>query len=96
MIGQKSNQWFVYHSKITKKDQLRLFINSVYFGSIGGKPIFGFSEAAKIYFNKQFKELNKFEFISLVATLVAPNKYNPNRPENAERVRRIKKLISGE
>jgi len=87
---------FVYHSKITKEDQLRLFINNVYFGSFNGNSILGFAEAAKIYFNKDFKDLDENEFISLVATLVAPNNNNPNKTENAERVRRIKRLISGE
>jgi membrane carboxypeptidase/penicillin-binding protein len=87
---------FAYNSKISKKDQLRLFINEVYFGAFEAKSIYGFNEAAKIYFNKPFKKLNENEYISLVATLVAPNKYSPNQTENAERVRRIRRLISGE
>jgi membrane carboxypeptidase/penicillin-binding protein len=87
---------FVYNSKIPKKDQLKLFINEVYFGGFEGKSIYGFNEAAKIYHNKPFKKLNEDEYISLVATLVAPNKYSPNQTENADRVRRIKRLISGE
>jgi membrane carboxypeptidase/penicillin-binding protein len=32
-IRQTSNARFVYHLKISKKDQLKLFINNVYFGS---------------------------------------------------------------
>lgn len=89
---------FVYNSNISKKDQLRIFINEVYFGAFEGKSILGFNKAAKIYFKKPFIELKEDEYISLVATIMAPNKYNPiNYPkENEERVRRIKRLISGE
>jgi membrane carboxypeptidase/penicillin-binding protein len=87
---------FVYHPKISKEDQLKLFINHVYFGTVREKSIFGFGEAAKIYFNKQFNKLNENEYISLVATLIAPDRFNPDKTENADRVRRIKRLISGE
>ena len=89
---------FVFHSKISKNDQLKLYINGSYFGSLVGKSIIGLKEAAKEFYNKSIIELQEDEYISLIATLVAPNKFNPirNKIENSERVQRIKRLVSGE
>ena len=37
---------------ISKRDQLRLFINMVYLGNIGEKQVYGFHEAAQAYYEK--------------------------------------------
>ena len=89
---------FVFNSKISKNDQLKLYINGAYFGSLVGKSITGLDEAANQFYNKSCNELQDDEYISIVATLVAPNKFNPiqNQKENSERVRRIKRLLTGE
>ena len=84
---------FALDPLVSKKEQLTLYINLVGLGQ-GAR---GFAAAAQKYFSKPFKALNEDEYISLVAMIVAPRTFNLKRhPErNAERVARIKKLISG-
>ena len=88
---------FTFDPLISKDEQLSMFINMAYLGNMDGKYIFGFTNAAKLYYKKQFKKLNKDEYLSLIAMLIAPDNFNLiSRPKaNKERVRRIKLLISG-
>jgi membrane peptidoglycan carboxypeptidase len=89
---------FIFDPLVSKDDQLSLFLNYVYLGNNDGKEIRGFEKASKIYFNKSFGELTKNEYLSLVAMPVNPILYGiKTNPENNEqRVRRIRKLLSGE
>lgn len=87
---------FALNSLISKDDQLVLFINLVYMGKVNGTGIYGFYNASEAYFHKPFKKLSRDEFLSLVAAIIAPDLFNPdNRSLNAERVGRIKQLLSG-
>jgi membrane carboxypeptidase/penicillin-binding protein len=85
---------FALDALVSKDDQLRLFINHCRLG----KGTQGFESAARTYYHKSFKNLTEDEYISLVAMIIAPATFNVQQyPErNAERVARIKKLISGE
>ena len=89
---------FALDRQVAKDDQLRLLINKVYLGHVSGRPVRGFEEASRVYFGKPFKEISRDEYIALVSMIIAPNTVNIlNQPEaNAERVRRIKRLIAGE
>ncbi len=82
----------------SKDDQLTLFINNLFFGNVAGKPVIGFEAAARIYYQKPLNQLNEEEYLSIVAMIIAPVNFNIlNRPAaNAERTRRIKKVVSGE
>jgi len=88
----------VLDRRVDKKTQLLLFINSVYLGNVNGRDVNGFGDGAQVYFGKNFSELTRDEYLSLVAMIVAPNEYNVmKQPEqNSERVRRIKRLLAGE
>jgi membrane carboxypeptidase/penicillin-binding protein len=81
-----------------KDEQLRLFLNHAYLGTVGGNAVTGFGEGSVIYYKKPFRQLTREEFISLVAMTVAPNQLDPlrNPDANAERVRRIERLLSGQ
>ena len=83
---------------ITKHDQLTLFINYIYLGSVQGKPVYGFAEAAEAYYKKPFNKLSQDEYLSIVAMIIAPMNFNiiTHAKANAERTGRIKKVISGE
>lgn len=83
--------------RVDKRTQLRLFVNTVYLGTINGQEINGFSDGARAYFGKDFSQLTKDEYLSLVAMIVGPDEYNVlKQPEkNAERVKRIKRLLAG-
>ena len=77
-----------------KQEQLRLFINTSYLG----QNVRGFEQAANAFFHKPFKQLNDDQYIAIVAMLIAPEVFDVQKfpARNAERVRRIKLLVSGE
>jgi membrane carboxypeptidase/penicillin-binding protein len=83
---------------IPKNDQLSLFINIIYLGNVDGEHAIGFGKASQLYYGKSFHSLTEDEYISLVAVIIAPKTFHiKNHPDwNAERVARIKKLITGE
>ena len=74
-----------------------MFVTHVYVGSVNGQPVYGLPQAAKAYYNRDIAELNKDEFISLVAMLDSPEEYNlQTQPAaNAERTAKIKRLLEG-
>jgi membrane peptidoglycan carboxypeptidase len=85
-----------FNSRVSKNEQLRLFVNLAYMGTRNGNPIVGFSQAAQVYFGKNFQTLTDEEYLSLVATLLAPERYSPIQlAANQERVTRIHRLIAG-
>jgi membrane carboxypeptidase/penicillin-binding protein len=88
----------VLDRRVSKEDQLKLFINTVYMGTLNGRQVNGFSDAARVYFGKDIGALTKDQYLALVAMIVGPDGYNLVRfpARNAERVRRIKKLLRGE
>jgi len=85
---------FALNPLVSKEDQLLMFMNV--FDFCDNKR--GFSEAAEHYYGKPFSALSEDEYISLVAMFAGCGTYNPiHNPEaNAERVRRIKRVLSGE
>jgi len=89
---------FVVDKMISKDDQITLFLNSMYFGTVDGNPQVGLQSAARSYFQKDAGDLSKDEFISLIATIVSPDTFNPrDHPAwNKLRSDRIRKLDSGE
>ena len=89
---------FALNAMVPKETQLLIFINTVYLGHYNGEAVRGFSQAAKIYFDKPFADLTEEEYLSLVAMIIAPNSFNVKKqPQaNAVRVQRIKRLLGGE
>jgi len=89
---------FVVNEYLDKNQQLDLFINSVYMGNKSGNLIYGFHDAARVYFNKDISQLTGDEYLSLVAMLISPKQFSilENPEMNKERVSRIKAVISGE
>lgn len=66
-------------------------------GKFQGEEIYGFFEAAKVYFNKNISEISDDEYLSLIAVLIGPNLYNisSEKIKNTERVFKIKSVLSG-
>lgn len=85
---------FALNPLMPKEEQLRLFLNTAYLG----RDVKGFEQAAHTYFDKSFRELTDDEYTSIVAMLIAPEVFNVRTAPalNAERVVRIRKLVSGE
>lgn len=61
------------NKELAKDEILELYINKVWLGH----DVYGFSDGAKFYFEKDLKNLNKAELSLLVGTLNAPSKYKP-------------------
>jgi len=80
---------------VSKNEQLDLLLNIAYLGNTDGRAIHGFSNAARTYFGKEFDALSDTEFLSLVAMLIAPNRYTPGSPAHAERMQRVEAVLSG-
>lgn len=81
---------------VTKDEQLELYFNMTYFGSVDGAPVHGFAAAAESYYGKPFLDLSDDEFIALVGMTIAPQNLRPGSPESATRVARIKRYLAGE
>lgn len=93
-IKQTLCAWLALDAMVDKQTQLTIYINTAYFGN----GAFGLNDAAATYFNKEVDELTVDEYLSLIASLISPNELNiaDHTEENALRVRRIHKLLSGE
>ena len=61
-----------------KEEILRLYLNRAYTGN----GVYGFKDAAKLYFNKEASELNLSETATLVGLLPSPETINPFRNKN--------------
>lgn len=87
---------FVLDSQMSKKDQLKLFINTTWMGRVDDRPVEGFAEAAQAFYGKRFDELSFDEFLSLLV-FDRPAELNVHiNPEgNRRRVRQIKRLLAG-
>jgi membrane peptidoglycan carboxypeptidase len=87
-----------FNKRVDKNTQLDIFINQVYLGHINSKEVIGFQAGAKVYFEKEFKDLSFDEYLSLVAMIIAPNEFNINKQKgkNQERVEKIKRLLKGD
>lgn len=84
--------------RIDKRTQLTLFLNSVYLGvDASGNEVHGLGAGARAYFGRKLRLLDRDEYLALVATIVAPDRLDPRRHKeaNAERVRRIQRLLDG-
>jgi membrane peptidoglycan carboxypeptidase len=88
----------VLDARIPKERQLALFLGSAYLGETEEGTVNGFAPAARAWLGKDVRELDRREFLSLVAMAVGPNAYGiASQPEqNAERVARIERLLAGE
>jgi membrane carboxypeptidase/penicillin-binding protein PbpC len=90
------SKW-VLASLVSKETILRASLAAARFGRDGKGPVIGFAEASRRWFGKEVSALDDREWLSLVAMLIAPRDLDPvkNPGANAERVRRIERLLSG-
>ncbi|HWT12657.1 MAG TPA: transglycosylase domain-containing protein [Allosphingosinicella sp.] len=88
---------FALDPALSKRDQVELFVNYARFGSRRGRPIIGFNDAARTFYGRELSRLSDREYLTLVAMLVAPRRFDPQRQPaaNAERTRRIEAMLAG-
>ncbi|MDR3281674.1 MAG: penicillin-binding protein 1A [Endomicrobium sp.] len=70
--------------KYSKYEILQFYVNQIYFGN----GAYGVQAAARIYFNKNTKDLNLAECATLAAIPKSPNYYNPFKNTKASLTRR--------
>lgn len=81
---------------VSKDEQLELYLNATYFGSVDGRPIHGLAAAADAYFSKSYRDLTDDEFISLIGMTISPETLKPGTANSASRVARIKRYLAGD
>lgn len=81
---------------VSKDDQLELYLNATYFGSVNGRPVHGLAAASEVYFKKPFAEISDDEFIALIGMTISPETLKPGTANSTMRVARIKRYLSGE
>jgi len=88
----------VLDSHATKQQQLNLYINNTFWGTLDRKVVLGMEAAARAYYGKDVFELSDDEFYGIIAMPIAPNRYHPiaNPDLHAERVRRIRAVVTGQ
>jgi membrane carboxypeptidase/penicillin-binding protein len=94
---QQTTMALAFNARVPKDEQLRLFVNLAYMGTRNGHSVIGLSQAAREYFGKNFQALTDEEYLALIATIVAPEKYSPasHLAENEYRVMRIRLVLAG-
>lgn len=71
-------------SDYSKEEILQAYLNSVYFGHVGGLAVHGVGAAARAYFGKPVSQIGLRESALLAAMIQGPNRLHPGRhPEAA-------------
>jgi penicillin-binding protein 1B len=64
--------------RLSKEQILTLYCDRIYLGHSGGVSIYGFKQAARVYFGKELNELTLAESAFLAGLIQAPNRYAPH------------------
>jgi penicillin-binding protein 1B len=75
-------------ARMPKNEILEVYLNDVYLGHSGGKPVLGIDEAARLYFDKRASELRVDEAAVLAGMIRAPNRDTPDKRPDIARARR--------
>lgn len=87
----------VLNARMSKADQLQLYLKTTYMGGYKGVQYTGFNDASLAYYGIPLEKTSKSQFIGLVAMPLSPNQYHPYKypAKHQARVIRIEKLLSG-
>ena len=72
----------------SKDEILEAYLNQVYLGQDGGRPIHGFAQAARFYFGTEASDLGPAQAALLAGMIRAPNSLSPVRHPKRARARR--------
>jgi penicillin-binding protein 1B len=75
-------------ARLSKDEILEIYLNEVYLGHSGGKPVLGIDEASRLYFDKRPQELTVDEAAVLAGMIRAPNRDTPEKRPDVIRARR--------
>jgi penicillin-binding protein 1B len=74
--------------RLPKDEILEIYLNDVYLGHSGGKPVLGIDEASRIYLDKPPAALRVDEAAMLASIIRAPNRDTPQKRPDVVRARR--------
>jgi len=77
-----------FDARMTKDEILEIYLNEVYLGHNGGKPVLGIDEASRLYFDKEPRDLRLDEAALLAGIVRAPNRDTPEKRPDVVRARR--------
>lgn len=83
-------------AQVSKDEQLALYLNVTYFGTVDGAPVHGLAAAARTYFGKSYEALTHDEFAALIAMTIAPNRLKPGGEASEARMVRVKRYLAGD
>src|SRR5262249_54932009 len=75
-------------ARMSKHEILEVYLNDVYLGHNGGKPVLGVDEASRLYLDKLPSQLRLDEAAMLASIVRAPNRDNPWKRPDLARARR--------
>lgn len=75
-------------ARMEKDEILEIYVNDVYLGHSGGKPVLGVDEAARLYLNKLPTQLRLDEAATIASIVRAPNRDNQGKRPEVVRARR--------
>jgi len=75
-------------ARMSKDEILEVYLNDVYLGHNGGKPVLGVDEASRLYLDKLPSQLRVDEAAMLASIVRAPNRDNPWKRPDLVRARR--------
>jgi len=78
----------VLDARLSKDEILEIYLNDVYLGHNGGKPVLGIDEASRLYLDKLPGQLRLDEAAMLASIVRAPNRDNPWKRPDLVRSRR--------
>jgi len=86
-----------FNRVVSKPDQLRLYLGSVYMGTIDGREVHGFQDAGQTFFQHSCDQLTPDEYLAIIAMPVGPNTYSAklHPVANRQRAARIRKFLAG-
>lgn len=91
---RKFNELFMAFSverRLSKDQILHMYLNEIYMGQDGNRPIHGFGLASHYYFARPLHEVQLPELALLVAMIKGPSHYDPRR--NAEQAQERRDLV---
>src|SRR5262249_34233566 len=74
--------------RMSKEQILALYCDRVYLGQSGITAIYGFKQAANLYFGKELKDISLNEAALLAGLVKAPNRYSPQQNLEEAKARR--------
>ena len=74
--------------RLRKEEIFTIYANRVYLGQSGLAPVYGFKQAARVYFGKKLHELSLAESALIAGLAQAPNRYSPYLHSDAAATRR--------